>query len=46
MVQLDMRDMYLKDIHLIAATYPLGDIAQAQQDFQTKTHIGKFVLIP
>lgn len=31
---------------LIAATYPLKDIAQAQQDFQTKAHIGKFVLIP
>ncbi len=31
---------------IIAATYPLKDIAQAQQDFQTKAHIGKFVLIP
>ena len=71
-VELDMRDMYLKDITLIgctgwdaqvfpdlisyiqaneirplvAATYPLQDIATAQQAFSTKSHVGKFVLIP
>jgi len=30
----------------IAKTYPLSDIAQAQQDFLTKSHTGKLVLIP
>lgn len=71
-VELDMRDMYLKDITLIgctgwdaavfpnlisyieageirplvAATYPLQDIVQAQKDFSAKSHVGKFVLIP
>ncbi|MEM6307775.1 MAG: alcohol dehydrogenase family protein [Pseudomonadota bacterium] len=71
-VDLDMRDMYLKDITLIgctawdepvfpnliryieqgdikpllSATYPLADIAQAQQDFVEKKHTGKMVLIP
>lgn len=71
-VELDLRDMYLKDITLIgctgwdepvfqnlityiergeikpllAATYPLQDIAKAQQDFVQKTHVGKLVLIP
>lgn len=71
-VDLDMRDMYLKDIRLIgctawdapvfpnlvgyiergeiqpllAATFPLADIAEAQQQFQEKGHVGKFVLIP
>ena len=71
-VDLDMRDMYLKDITLVgctgwdapvfpnlvsyiekgeikpllAGTYPLQDIAQAQQDFQEKRHIGKIVLVP
>ncbi|WP_239520647.1 alcohol dehydrogenase family protein [Pseudooceanicola aestuarii] len=72
MVDLDMRDMYLKDITLIgctawdapvfgnliryieageirpllARTYPLDQIATAQQDFQEKQHVGKIVLIP
>jgi NADPH:quinone reductase-like Zn-dependent oxidoreductase len=71
-VELDMRDMYLKDITLIgctawdapvfpalvsyiemgeiqpllAATYPLEQIAEAQQAFQDKRHIGKIVLVP
>lgn len=71
-VELDMRDMYLKDITLIgctawdapvfgnlvryveageirpllARTYPLDQIARAQQDFQEKTHVGKIVLVP
>ncbi|CAH0530335.1 alcohol dehydrogenase family protein [Vibrio hippocampi] len=71
-VDLDMRDMYLKDIRLIgttawdepvfgnlvgyierneiqplvAKTFPLQQIAQAQQEFVTKQHVGKFVLIP
>jgi NADPH:quinone reductase-like Zn-dependent oxidoreductase len=72
MVTMDMRDFYLKDIHLIgctswdepvfpnlikyieageimplvAKTYPLADIALAQQEFLKKTHFGNFVLIP
>lgn len=71
-VELDMRDMYLKDISLIgctawdepvfpnlisyiekgeirpllAATYPLHRIAEAQRVFQEKRHTGKIVLIP
>lgn len=71
-VELDMRDMYLKDITLIgctawdapvfpnvvtciergeirpvlAATYPLERIADAQRDFQQKRHAGKIVLVP
>ncbi len=71
-VDLDMRDLYLKDITLVgctgwdapvfpnlvsyiekgeikpllAGTYPLREIAQAQQDFQEKRHIGKIVLVP
>lgn len=71
-VDLDMRDMYLKDLTLIgstgwdepvfpdligyiergeirpllAKTYPLKDIAEAQEAFMTKAHIGNFVLIP
>lgn len=71
-VDLDMRDMYLKDITLIgctawdesvfpnlisyielgeiqpllADTYPLDRIADAQRAFQQKRHIGKIVLIP
>lgn len=71
-VELDMRDMYLKDITLIgctaweegvfpnlisyiergefrplvARTYPLDEIVQAQEDFGKKTHTGKIVLIP
>jgi NADPH:quinone reductase-like Zn-dependent oxidoreductase len=72
MVNLDMRDFYLKDIHmigctawdeavfpnliryieareivpLVAKTYALEDIAQAQQEFLKKAHFGNFVLIP
>lgn len=71
-VELDMRDMYLKDIMLVgctawdapvfpdlisyiengeirplvAAIYSLDRIAEAQQAFQEKRHIGKIVLIP
>ena len=71
-VELDMRDMYLKDIMLVgctawdapvfpdlisyiekgeihpllAATYSLDRIAEAQRVFQEKRHIGKIVLIP
>lgn len=71
-VELDMRDMYLKDITLIgttaweepvfpnliryieqgeirpllAKTFPLSGIAEAQQEFLQKKHVGKFVLIP
>ncbi len=71
-VDLDMRDMYLKDLTLIgstgwdepvcpdligyivrgeirpllAKTFPLKDIAEAQEAFLAKGHIGNFVLIP
>jgi NADPH:quinone reductase-like Zn-dependent oxidoreductase len=71
-VELDMRDMYLKDITLVgctawdspvfpdlisyiekgeiqpllAGTYTLDRIGEAQRAFQEKRHIGKFVLIP
>lgn len=71
-VDLDMRDMYLKDITLIgctawdkpvfpnlvsyiergeirpllAKTFPLEQIATAQQEFMEKKHFGNFVLIP
>jgi NADPH:quinone reductase-like Zn-dependent oxidoreductase len=71
-VELDLRDMYLKDIALIgctawdapvfpdlvsyvergeirpllAATYPLERIAEAQAAFQEKHHVGKIALIP
>lgn len=31
---------------VIAATYPLEKIVEAQQEFQTKRHVGKIVLIP
>jgi len=31
---------------LVAKSYPLKDIVQAQQDFLTKTHVGKLVLVP
>ncbi|MCY1127674.1 alcohol dehydrogenase family protein [Frigidibacter sp. RF13] len=31
---------------LVAATYPLCDIAKAQKDFLEKRHVGKLVLIP
>lgn len=72
MVDLDMRDMYLKDILLIgctawdepvfpdlvsyiergeirplvAKTFPLSQIAEAQRQFMDKTHFGNFVLVP
>lgn len=72
MVDLDMRDLYLKDITLIgttmwdepvfpnivryieqgeirpllAKTFPLSSIAEAQEEFLQKKHVGKFVLIP
>ena len=72
MVELDMRDMYLKDITLIgstawdepvfpdlisyiergeikpllAKTFPLERIAEAQEEFLKKQHIGNFVLLP
>jgi len=71
-VQLDMRDMYLKDISLIgctawdepvfpnlvayiergeirpllAKTFPLKRIADAQREFMEKAHFGNFVLTP
>ena len=71
-VDLDMRDMYLKDISLIgttawdepvfpnliryieagevrpllAATWPLAEIAAAQQEFSKKDFVGNFLLIP
>ena len=31
---------------LIAKTFPLKDIAQAQREFLEKKHVGKFILIP
>lgn len=31
---------------LVAKTFPLADIARAQQEFLEKKHVGKFVLIP
>ena len=31
---------------LLAQTYPLSDLVQAQKDFLTKRHIGKLVVIP
>jgi len=72
MVNMDMRDFYLKDLRLIgctawdepvfpnlvgyiergeiiplvAKTFPLKDIAIAQQEFLKKQHFGNFVLIP
>lgn len=71
-VELDMRNFYLKDIILIGCTawdepvfpnlvryiekgeikplldktFPLSEIAEAQRQFLTKTHVGNFVLIP
>lgn len=71
-VRLDMRDFYLKDIHMIgctawdqpvfpnlisyiergeirpllAKTFPLDQIVEAQKEFLEKKHVGKFVLIP
>ena len=72
LVELDMRDFYLKDLTLIgctawdepvfpnlvsyiekdeikpllAKTFPLKNIVEAQQEFTEKKHVGKFVLIP
>lgn len=31
---------------LVARTYPLKDIAPAQEDFLAKKHTGKLVLVP
>ncbi len=71
-VELDMRDFYLKDLTLIgctawdepvfpnlvsyiekgeimpllAKTFPLKNIVEAQREFTDKRHVGKFVLIP
>jgi NADPH:quinone reductase-like Zn-dependent oxidoreductase len=72
MVEMDMRNFYLKDLRLmgctawdetvfpalvgyierneirplVARTFPLADIAQAQQEFLKKEHVGNFVLVP
>jgi NADPH:quinone reductase-like Zn-dependent oxidoreductase len=72
LVNLDMRDFYLKDLTLIgctawdepvfpnlisyierneikpllAKTFPLEQIVDAQREFMEKKHFGKFVLIP
>ena len=72
LVELDMRDFYLKDLTLIgctawdkpvfpnlvsyiekseimpilAKTFPLDKIVDAQREFVEKKHVGKFVLIP
>ena len=72
LVELDMRDFYLKDLMLIgctawdepifpnlisyiekgeikpllAKTFPLENIVEAQREFTDKKHVGKFVLIP
>ena len=72
LVELDMRDFYLKDLTLIgctawdkpvfpnlisyiekgeikpllAKTFPLEKIVEAQIEFSQKKHVGKFVLIP
>lgn len=32
-------------VPLVAATYPLAEIAQAQRDFEAKRHVGKLVLL-
>ena len=72
LVELDMRDFYLKDLTLIGCTawdepvfpnlvsyiekgeirpllaksFPLEKIVEAQREFAEKKHVGKFVLIP
>ncbi len=72
LVELDMRDFYLKDLTLIGCTawdrpvfpnlvsyiekgeikpllaksFPLKKIVEAQREFTVKKHVGKFVLIP
>ncbi len=33
-------------VPLVAATYPLADIAEAQREFAAKRHVGKLVLVP
>ena len=33
-------------VPLVAATYPLSEIAKAQADFAEKTFVGNFVLLP
>lgn len=71
-VELDVRDLYLKDLTflgctfyddavfenlvgyiergevrpVVARTYPLHRIAEAQEDFLSKKHTGKLVLVP
>jgi NADPH:quinone reductase-like Zn-dependent oxidoreductase len=71
-VQLDMRELYLRDIRLIGCTawdepvfpnligyiergeirpvvaksFPLHQIVEAQREFLERRHVGKFVLIP
>lgn len=71
-VELDLRDMYLKDITMlgctawdepvfpnlvsyiereeirpiVSATFPLERIAEAQEEFDRKHHVGKIVLLP
>jgi len=71
-VDLDLRELYLKDITLVgttawdepvfpnlvryieraeirpivAATFPLSSIMEAQRDFLERTHVGKLVLLP
>ena len=32
-------------VPLVAATYPLAEIAVAQRDFEAKRHVGKLVLM-
>lgn len=72
LVELDIRDLYLKDLTFfgntyqepvvfenliryieanevrptVAATYPLADIAKAQEHFARKDFVGKIVLLP
>ncbi len=71
-VQMDLRQLYLKDLTLygctaqdanvfpdlvgyleageikpiVASQYPLRDIALAQEEFLTKKHVGKIVILP
>jgi NADPH:quinone reductase-like Zn-dependent oxidoreductase len=42
-----IRYIEANEIHpVVAKTYPLSDIAQAQEDFLSKKHTGKLVLLP
>jgi NADPH:quinone reductase-like Zn-dependent oxidoreductase len=42
-----VRYIEANEIHpVVAKTYPLSDIAQAQEDFLSKKHTGKLVLLP